>query len=249
MHSDSVCAGRPAQAAIPGLANIDPPTELAYRFKQLPSTAAVQITPSCPPHKAASSLLSTMSAATSTAATQLAADKPSTSSHPPASAPDPTTNSHASQRGLSASATAGSSELASLKVNLKAALRQFPDFPEPGILFEDILPIFANAALHKQFLRALELHVSTNYAQKPDVIVGLDARGFLFGPSLALAIGASFVPVRKKGKLPGPTETASYKKEYGEDFFQIQADAVKPGQKVLIVDDIIATGKSYCVLR
>ncbi|KAK8193614.1 phosphoribosyltransferase-like protein [Phyllosticta capitalensis] len=185
-----------------------------------------------------------MSAATSTAATQLAADKPSTSSHPPASAPDPTTNSHASQRGLSASATAGSSELASLKVNLKAALRQFPDFPEPGILFEDILPIFANAALHKQFLRALELHVSTNYAQKPDVIVGLDARGFLFGPSLALAIGASFVPVRKKGKLPGPTETASYKKEYGEDFFQIQADAVKPGQKVLIVDDIIATGGS-----
>ncbi|KAK7528203.1 phosphoribosyltransferase-like protein [Phyllosticta citriasiana] len=185
-----------------------------------------------------------MSSPTSTAATQLHAEKPSTSSHPPASAPDPTSTSHASQGGLSASAAAGSSELASLKVNLRAALRQFPDFPEPGILFEDILPIFANADLHKQFLRALELHVSSNYAQKPDVIIGLEARGFLFGPSLALALGASFVPVRKKGKLPGPTQTASYKKEYGEDFFQMQADAIKPGQKIIIVDDIIATGGS-----
>ncbi|KAK7531115.1 phosphoribosyltransferase-like protein [Phyllosticta citricarpa] len=185
-----------------------------------------------------------MSSPTSTTATQLHAEKPSTSSHPPASAPDPTSTSHASQGGLSASAAAGSSELASLKVNLRAALRQFPDFPEPGILFEDILPIFANADLHKQFLRALELHVSSNYAQKPDVIIGLEARGFLFGPSLALALGASFVPVRKKGKLPGPTQTASYKKEYGEDFFQMQADAIKPGQKIIIVDDIIATGGS-----
>lgn len=166
-----------------------------------------------------------------------------TSAHPPASAPDPTVNADASQRRLSAAAAAGSAELAHLKVNLKNALRQFPDFPTPGILFEDILPIFANADLHQKLVRALELHVQTNYAQKPDVIVGLEARGFLFGPSLALALGAAFVPVRKKGKLPGPTETASYKKEYGEDFFQIQADAIKSGQKVIIVDDIIATGK------
>ena len=78
--------------------------------------------------------------------------------------------------------------------------------------------------------------------QKPDVIVGLEARGFLFGPSLALRLGASFVPVRKKGKLPGPCETAGYQKEYGEDFFQIQSNAVMQGQKVLVVDDIIATG-------
>lgn len=67
-----------------------------------------------------------------------------------------------------------------------------------------------------------------------------EARGFLFGPSLALRLGAAFVPVRKKGKLPGPTETASFKKEYGEDFFQIQQDAIKPGQRCLVVDDIIA---------
>jgi len=76
------------------------------------------------------------------------------------------------------------------------------------------------------------------------VIIGLDARGFLFGPSLALRLGSSFAPVRKRGKLPGPTEEAPFDKEYGQDFFQIQADAVKKGQTVLVVDDIIATGGS-----
>ena len=75
---------------------------------------------------------------------------------------------------------------------------------------------------------------------KPDVIVGLDARGFLFGPSLALRVGAGFVPVRKKGKLPGSTETVSFEKEYGTDFFQMQNDTIKAGQKVIVLDDIIA---------
>lgn len=83
----------------------------------------------------------------------------------------------------------------------------------------------------------------------PDVIVALDARGFLFGPSLALKLNASFVPVRKPGKLPGPVETASYKKEYGEDLFQMQADAVKKGDVVLVVDDIIATGMFFTSSR
>lgn len=73
--------------------------------------------------------------------------------------------------------------------------------------------------------------------------MGLDARGFLFGPSLALRLGAAFAPVRKRGKLPGPTQEASFEKEYGQDFFQIQSDAVTKGQSVLVVDDIIATGK------
>ena len=85
---------------------------------------------------------------------------------------------------------------------------------------------------------------ATTRSHGVDVIVGLEARGFLFGPSLALRLGTSFVPVRKKGKLPGPTKTASYQKEYGEDFFQLQADAIKPGQRVVVVDDIIATGGS-----
>ncbi|KAF4964496.1 hypothetical protein F66182_18071, partial [Fusarium sp. NRRL 66182] len=131
-----------------------------------------------------------------------------------------------------------------LKIRLRAALRQFPDFPEPGIIFEDILPLFADPTLHEALIRSLELHILETYHEKPDVIVGLDARGFLFGPSLALRLGAGFVPVRKRGKLPGPCETESFQKEYGEDFFQIQADAVKKGQKVLVVDDIIATVQS-----
>lgn len=170
----------------------------------------------------------------------------STSSHPPTTSPDPTiSSSNAPQGRFSAAAASSTTELSHLKVRLRQALRQFPDFPSPGILFEDILPIFADPDLHESLLRALELHVLRQYgeSEKPEVVVGLEARGFLFGPSLALRLGAAFVPVRKKGKLPGPTETASYKKEYGEDFFQMQKDAVKPGQRVLVVDDIIATGE------
>ncbi|KAM5499172.1 adenine phosphoribosyltransferase [Microsporum canis] len=150
--------------------------------------------------------------------------------------------------GDSSSSASRAAELASLKVKLRSSLRQFPDFPSPGILFEDILPIFADPALHESLIRGLELHLLETYGadQKPDVIVGLDARGFLFGPSLALRLGAAFVPVRKQGKLPGPVITQEYQKEYGSDFFQMQKDAIKPGQKVIVVDDIIATGGSAC---
>lgn len=146
--------------------------------------------------------------------------------------------------GHAAANPASASELASLKVSLRSALRQFPDFPSPGILFEDILPIFANPTLHENLIRSLELHIlASTGGQKPDVIVGLEARGFLIGPSLALRLGAGFVPVRKQGKLPGPCMTQAYEKEYGQDFFQMQSDAIKPGQKVIVVDDIIATGE------
>lgn len=145
--------------------------------------------------------------------------------------------------GHSSTHSSSAAELASLKVSLRGALRQFPDFPSPGILFEDILPIFADPVLHEALIRSLELHILENSGgQKPDVIVGLEARGFLMGPSLALRLGAAFVPVRKQGKLPGPCETQGYEKEYGTDFFQMQAGAIKPGQKVIVVDDIIATG-------
>lgn len=165
----------------------------------------------------------------------------STSGHPPRNHPDAT---EAPQRRLSASSTPGSSELAHLKMRLHRSLRQYLDFPAPGVLFEDILPLFSDPLLHKSLIRALELQVADEYdaKQTPDIVVGLEARGFLFGPSLALALGAGFVPVRKQGKLPGTTETASFEKEYGEDYFQIQSDAIKSDQRVLIVDDIIATG-------
>ncbi|KAK3388894.1 phosphoribosyltransferase-like protein [Sordaria brevicollis] len=153
-----------------------------------------------------------------------------------------TVNQDASGR-KSSSPAAAAAQLASTKVKLMAALRSFPDFPIPGINFIDILPLFQNVETHEALLVALQLQIELSH-QKPDVIVGLDARGFLFGPSLALRMGASFVPVRKKGKMPGPCETAAYEKEYGTDFFQMQEGAIKPGQKVLIVDDIIATGGS-----
>jgi adenine phosphoribosyltransferase len=187
-----------------------------------------------------SNTLSHSSPDSSSPSTRYNEDQSSTSAHPPSDQPDPTIN--AAKGRLSASASSSAAELSGLKIRLSGGLRQFPDFPTPGILFEDIMPIFANHELHSSLLRALELHVHLTYQQKPDVIVGLEARGFLFGPSLALRLNAAFVPVRKKGKLPGPTQTASYKKEYGEDFFQIQNDVVTPGQRVLIVDDIIATG-------
>ncbi|MCJ1449729.1 adenine phosphoribosyltransferase [Mycoblastus sanguinarius] len=165
----------------------------------------------------------------------------STSSHPPGDRPDATETP-----GLPARIPSSSAELASLKIRLHKSLRQFPDFPQPGILFEDILPLFSDLTLHEALIRALDLHIRDHFSQghRPDVLVGLEARAFLFGPSLALRFGSGFVPVRKHGKLPGPTETVSYEKEYGEDLFQIQADAIKPGQQVLVVDDIIATGGS-----
>ncbi|KAI1849050.1 hypothetical protein JX265_011286 [Neoarthrinium moseri] len=130
------------------------------------------------------------------------------------------------------------------KKRVLAALRRFPDFPIPGIQFIDILPIFQDPKIFDALLQVLEAEIRETLGAIPDVIVGLDARGFLFGPSLALRLGCSFVPVRKKGKMPGPCMTASYEKEYGADYFQMQSDAIKPGQKVLVVDDIIATGGS-----
>jgi len=154
------------------------------------------------------------------------------------------TTSNDASRGQPAAAAPGASELASTKITLLGALKHFPDFPIPGINFIDILPLFQDPVIHTTLLRALELQVlEFGENSKPDVVVGLDARGFLFGPSLALRLNASFVPVRKQGKMPGPCVTAAYEKEYGTDFFQMQEGAVKPGQKVLVVDDIIATGE------
>ncbi|KAK6214821.1 adenine phosphoribosyltransferase [Colletotrichum tabaci] len=143
-----------------------------------------------------------------------------------------------------ASAAAASSELASGKMKLKGALRHFADFPIKGIDFVDIMPLFLDPVVHQALGEILELQVKEAFESLPDVIVGLDARGFLFGPGMALRLGTGFAPVRKQGKLPGPCVTAEYQKEYGSDFFQMQQDAIKPGQKVLIVDDIIATGGS-----
>jgi adenine phosphoribosyltransferase len=153
----------------------------------------------------------------------------------------PQAGSKSRQSPTNASPTA---QLTSLKIRLKSSLRQFPDFPTKGILFEDIFPIFRKADRLADLITALELLTleENGGPGKPDIIVGLDARGFLIGPALALRLGVGFVPVRKRGKLPGPTENATYKKEYGEDIFEIQSDSIQPGEKVIVLDDIIATG-------
>ena len=194
-------------------------------------------------------------------------DKPSTASHAPDTKPDPTVGQphpalhgpdgktggnieDARQGGQSASDAASASKLASLKADLRNGLRQFPDFPSKGVLFEDIMPIFSSHSLHSSLITALELQIAKEFNTKVgedsgiDVVVGLESRGFLFGPTLALRLGAGFVPVRKPGKLPGDVAEETFKKEYGEDVFQMQNDAIKKGQKVIIVDDIIATGTS-----
>lgn len=123
--------------------------------------------------------------------------------------------------------------------DLDAAIRDVPDFPKPGILFKDITPILGDPVLFKT---SLELLAETAGSEKIDKVVGIDARGFIFAAGVAHILGAGFVPVRKKGKLPWTTHQMAYSLEYGEDVVEIHADAVKPGEKILLVDDLLATG-------
>ncbi|CAI4894676.1 AFH_G0040740.mRNA.1.CDS.1 [Saccharomyces cerevisiae] len=135
--------------------------------------------------------------------------------------------------------------IASYAQELKLALHQYPNFPSEGILFEDFLPIFRNPGLFQKLIDAFKLHLEEAFPEvKIDYIVGLESRGFLFGPTLALALGVGFVPVRKAGKLPGECFKATYEKEYGSDLFEIQKNSIPAGSNVIIVDDIIATGGS-----
>ncbi|KAI0303105.1 phosphoribosyltransferase-like protein [Russula brevipes] len=132
---------------------------------------------------------------------------------------------------------------------IKTFLKIYMDFPRKGVAFCDIFPLFRNPlafeALITHLIHRLISHtipISPN--KKVDVIIGLDARGFLLGPVIASRLGAAFVPVRKHGKLPGECVRTTYEKEYGTDEFEMQADAITPGQTVVIVDDILATGGS-----
>ncbi|XP_019959085.1 adenine phosphoribosyltransferase [Paralichthys olivaceus] len=120
-------------------------------------------------------------------------------------------------------------------------IRAFPDFPKKGILFRDICPLLKDPAALTAVIDLFEEHVRNNY-KHVDLIVGLDARGFLFGPLLAQRLGVGFVPIRKTGKLPGTTTSVSYDLEYGKAEAEVQEDAVAPGQKVLLIDDLLATG-------
>ncbi|XP_057198295.1 adenine phosphoribosyltransferase isoform X1 [Triplophysa rosa] len=120
-------------------------------------------------------------------------------------------------------------------------IRTFNDFPTKGIPFKDIFPILKNPQALTAVIDLFEEYVRNTHPQV-DLIVGLDARGFLFGPLLAQRLGIGFAPIRKKGKLPGPTISVSYSLEYAKAEAEMQEDAVSAGQKVLIIDDLLATG-------
>ncbi len=122
---------------------------------------------------------------------------------------------------------------------LRAAVRDVIDFPKPGIVFKDITPILANATL---FHDSISLLCDFTRHLKIDKIAGIDARGFIFAAAVADRLGAGFVPIRKKGKLPWKTRENSYALEYGDAIIEIHEDAVQAGESILLVDDLIATG-------
>ncbi|MCU0681644.1 MAG: adenine phosphoribosyltransferase [Polyangiaceae bacterium] len=121
----------------------------------------------------------------------------------------------------------------------KGLLRNVPDFPQPGILFKDITPLLADPKGFHVVIDALAEHF---IAEHVDVIAGIEARGFIFGGALAARLNASFVPLRKPGKLPAETDSVSYNLEYGSAALEIHVDSIESGAKVVIVDDVLATG-------
>jgi adenine phosphoribosyltransferase len=124
-------------------------------------------------------------------------------------------------------------------LDIASLIRSIPDFPIPGILFRDITPLFKDK---RGFAAAIDLFVGRFKGEKIDTIVAIEARGYMLGAPLAYALGAGFVPVRKPGKLPGTKHTESYALEYGTNSLEIHDDAVAPGERVLVVDDLLATG-------
>jgi adenine phosphoribosyltransferase len=123
--------------------------------------------------------------------------------------------------------------------SIRAAIRDIPDFPKPGILFKDITPILQSGPL---FAEVVDLIAERYLENPPDQVVGIESRGFLFGAALAYRLGCGIVPIRKKGKLPYRTIEASYDLEYGTATVEIHQDALKPGDRVLLIDDLLATG-------
>ena len=124
-------------------------------------------------------------------------------------------------------------------MDLKKYIKDIPDFPEPGVLFRDVTPLLADKDAYQESIRLL-----SDFAKekKVDLVVGPEARGFLFGCPVALALNCGFVPVRKPGKLPREVVSQSYDLEYGSNEIQMHSDSIQPGQNVLIVDDLLATG-------
>jgi adenine phosphoribosyltransferase len=126
-----------------------------------------------------------------------------------------------------------------MPLDLADRVRDVPDFPTAGILFKDITPLVADPAYFKETVERL---VEWAAPRRPDVILGAEARGFIFGGALAYALGCGFVPARKPGKLPWETVEASYELEYGVDTLEMHRDAVAAGHRVIVLDDVLATG-------
>jgi adenine phosphoribosyltransferase len=124
-------------------------------------------------------------------------------------------------------------------MDLKAHIRHVPDFPKPGILFYDISTLLAHADAWRVCVDRMHAAVAP---QRPDLLVGIESRGFLVAAPLAYALGCGFIMVRKRGKLPGSTIKHTYELEYGADTIEIQSDAIVPGQRVIVADDLLATG-------
>jgi len=131
---------------------------------------------------------------------------------------------------------------------LQAKIRDVPDFPEPGIVFKDIMPLLADPATLRETVDRLAKWIEP---RKPDVILGAEARGFILGAALAFKLGCGFAAARRPGKLPWKTVSATYALEYGENALELHADAISQGQRVLVHDDVLATGgtaKAICDL-
>lgn len=124
-------------------------------------------------------------------------------------------------------------------MNLRDAIRTIPDFPKPGIQFRDVTTLFGDAGA---FSRAVEDLCAPHLSEPPGKVAGIEARGFVLGAAAAFRLGVGFVPLRKRGKLPAATLTVEYSLEYGSDVLQMHRDAVTPGEDVLLIDDLIATG-------
>ncbi len=122
---------------------------------------------------------------------------------------------------------------------IRSAIRDVPDFPKPGIIFKDITPVLCDGPL---FRSAIELFLERCRKQQIDKIVCIDARGFLFGSAVAYELGLGLVPIRKKGKLPYKCESAAYTLEYGEAEMEMHIDSVRPGERIVLIDDLLATG-------
>ena len=123
--------------------------------------------------------------------------------------------------------------------NLKNLIRTIPDYPKPGIMFRDVTTLFSDA----QGFKAAIARLAEPYRTEPvDAVAGIEARGFILGGAVADRLGCGFIPVRKKGKLPAETVAQDYELEYGTDTIEIHHDAIRPGERILVVDDLIATG-------